>query len=321
MDIKSYNGIYTVDFSDTVPHGKILLIDRNVLNLYESDFCNFEHKFIIDATEEDKTIHTVVKIIDHLLSIKFKKNDTIVVVGGGITQDISSMTAAIFKRGVKWLFVPTTLLSMCDSCIGSKSGLNHGKSKNQIGTFFPPCRVIINTKFLNTLSSQDIDSGIGEILKLYAIGNLPWKNISDDFEASIRNCLHIKKEIIERDEFENNIRAGLNYGHTFGHVFETMSDFKIPHGVAVIIGMYVVDSFFKQDVSKYTSYMPIIRKYIEFICVDDHQQIFDHLCQDKKVKGTSITLIKCDSGVTEFVDTPLDLNLIKQIVDVLLIIH
>ena len=208
------------------------------------------------------------------MELGFTKKNTLHVVGGGITQDIASMCAAIFKRGIEWVFTPTTLLSMCDSCIGSKMGVIHNNSKNQLGTFYPPKRVIINVSFLRSLSKRDIYSGIGEILKLYALDNVPW--VIDDFEEALKKCLSIKKKIVEEDELEKTIRPCLNYGHTFGHVFETMSDFKIPHGVAVLIGMYVIDRYFEKDVIKYGPYMHIIREYSKYLNLDE-ELIMKHL--------------------------------------------
>tara|TARA_B100000405_G_scaffold130855_1_gene91611 strand:+ start:887 stop:1660 length:774 start_codon:yes stop_codon:yes gene_type:complete len=243
------------------------------------------------------------------MELGFTKKNTLHVVGGGITQDIASMCAAIFKRGIEWVFTPTTLLSMCDSCIGSKMGVNHNNSKNQLGTFYPPKRVIINVSFLRSLSKRDIYSGIGEILKLYALDNVPW--VIDDFEEALKKCLSIKKKIVEEDELEKTIRPCLNYGHTFGHVFETMSDFKIPHGVAVLIGMYVIDRYFEKDVIKYGPYMHIIREYSKYLNLDE-ELIMKHLKADKKVLADEITLIKC----REFVKVKLDETLVKDVVTI-----
>jgi 3-dehydroquinate synthase len=252
---------------------------------------------------------TVLKLVDYLMDIGFTKKDTLHVVGGGITQDISSMCAALFKRGIDWIFTPTTLLSMCDSCIGSKMGINHNDSKNQLGTFYPPKQVIIDTTFLKTLSEEDIHSGTGEILKLYALDDLPW-NI-DNLEEALKKCLEIKKKVIEEDELEKTIRPCLNYGHTFGHVFESMSNFKIPHGVAVLIGMYVIDRYFKKDILRYEPYMHIIKKYSAFIVLDE-TLVLKHLKADKKVMSDQITLINC----REFVKVKLDDILVKDVLSI-----
>lgn len=312
MEIKSIFRTYKVDFTSDIPtigNKDVLVIDKTVLDLYKERYSGYTFVFEIDAREDVKTMRTVLKLVDYLVETGFTKNDTLHVVGGGITQDISSMCAALFKRGIEWVFTPTTLLSMTDSCIGSKMGINHGESKNQLGTFYPPKRVIIDVNFLKTLSEEDINSGTGEILKLYALDELPW-NITN-LEEAIRKCLEIKKKIIEEDELEKTIRPCLNYGHTFGHVFESMSNFRIPHGVAVLIGMYVIDRYFKHDVTRYDPYMHIIKKYSAYIILDD-VMVLKHLKSDKKVLSDYITLI----NRREFVKVKLDDILVREIISI-----
>ena len=312
MEVKSIFRTYNVDFTDEKPcigKNDVLVIDSIVFSLYENRYTNAQNIFMIEAREDIKNMNTVLDLVDFLMKTGFTKNDTLHVVGGGITQDIASMCAAIFKRGIDWVFTPTTLLSMCDSCIGSKMGVNHNGSKNQLGTFYPPKRVIVDVSFLRSLSERDIQSGLGEILKLYALGDIPW--VIDDMEESLKKCLLIKKEIIEKDELEKTIRPCLNYGHTFGHVFESMSNFKIPHGVAVLIGMYVIDRYFDVDVIKYGPYMHIIKKYCKYILLDN-TLIFKHLKEDKKVMSDEITLIKC----REFVKVKLDETLVKDVMSI-----
>jgi|TARA_R110000823_G_scaffold301645_2_gene422696 3-dehydroquinate synthase len=312
MEIKSIFHTYNVDFTKELPTigtKDVLAIDKNVLSLYKDRYSEYKYVFEIEAREDVKNITTVLKLVDYLVDIGFTKKDTLHVVGGGITQDISSMCAALFKRGIDWNFTPTTLLSMCDSCIGSKMGINHNNSKNQLGTFYPPKRILIDVTFLETLSEEDIHSGTGEILKLYALDDLPW-NI-DNLEEALKKCLEIKKKVIEEDELEKTIRPCLNYGHTFGHVFESMSNFKIPHGVAVMIGMYVIDRYFKRDVARYSPYMDIIKRYSQNIILDD-ALILKHLKADKKVMSDKITLINC----REFVKVDLNYILVKDVVSI-----
>ena len=312
MEVKSLFRTYRVDFTSDLPNineNDVLVIDKNVFNLYKHRYSGYKYVFEIEAREDLKNMTTVLKLVDYLMDNGFTKNDTLHVVGGGITQDISSMCAALFKRGINWIFTPTTLLSMCDSCIGSKMGINHNDSKNQLGTFYPPKRVMIDVTFLKTLGEEDINSGTGEILKLYALGDLPLD--IDNIEEALKKCLEIKKKVIEEDELEKTIRPCLNYGHTFGHVFESMSDFKIPHGVAVMIGMYVIDRYFQKDVIRYGPYMHIIKKYSKYIILD-HELILKHLKADKKVISNQITLINC----REFVKVDLNDTLVKDVVSI-----
>ena len=312
IKVTSRNKNYHVNFSKSVikpETNDIVIIDRKVDALY--NICSIsERVFLIDAVEENKNMESVMNVIDFMSKSKMKKDGTMHVVGGGITQDISGMAASMYKRGIDWTFTPTTLLSMCDSCIGSKVNVNFESYKNQIGTMYPPNNVVIDTNFLQTLTKEDIDSGIGEMLKLYTIAGMNWH--MKDVEHSIRTCLNIKKTFIEEDEYELTIRPILNYGHTFGHVLETMSEFKIPHGIAVLLGMYVVDAYFGQSLSKYDAYLDTIKQYTKYI-VHDEKLFLDILQNDKKVNGDIIKLIQVHDGHSDIVETVIDMKLVKHV--------
>ena len=182
------------------------------------------------------------------MTSKSKKNK-LIVIGGGITQDVGGFAAAIYKRGINWIFIPTTILSMTDSCIGSKVSINRG-SKNMLGLFGAPNKIFISDYFLNSLSKHDITSGIGEALKLSLIGGIQsYKYFLDQYNKKnyiniIKISSLIKKQLIEYDEFDENERRVLNYGHTIGHAIESVSNYFIPHGIAVLIGMYVINMLF-----------------------------------------------------------------------------
>ena len=151
-------------------------------------------------------------------------------------------------RGLDWDFFPTTLLAQSDSCIGSKSSINSGNIKNILGTFTPPKKIILDVSFLKTLEEKDIYSGIGEMIKVHAINspesfdqiNQSYDKILEDPESMvqfIRASLLFKKRLIELDEFDVGPRNVMNYGHSFGHAIETATNYGIPHGIAVTIGM------------------------------------------------------------------------------------
>ena len=171
----------------------------------------------------------------------------LVAIGGGIMQDITSFMAATILRGVEWIFYPTTLLSQADSCIGSKSSINCRGSKNILGTFTPPQKIYLSTTFLTTLELRELKSGVGEMLKVHAIaGPSDFQSIATDYDdlfsdfemmmKRIRRSLEIKKDYIEKDEFDKGPRLIFNYGHSFGHAIESATNFEIPHGIAVSIG-------------------------------------------------------------------------------------
>ena len=312
IHVKSRSKNYTVHFGTSVPKiqkNDVLVIDKNVAKLYDV-VSHFDRVITVDAVEDNKNMDCVLEIIDQLSEYNVKKSDVMHVYGGGITQDVSGMAASMYKRGLSWNYTPTTLLSMCDSCIGSKVNVNFKGMKNQIGTMYPPNEVTIDTTYLQTLSKSDLDSGVGEILKLFSIANIPW-NITH-LDDSIKTCLNIKKSVIEEDEYENTVRPILNYGHTFGHVFETLSDFKIPHGIAVLLGMYVVDCYFGQDISRYSIFSEKMKRYSKHIKYDE-ELFFTILHNDKKMKGDILNLIKVEHGSSHMVGTIADLNMVKRI--------
>ena len=311
IPIRSKTKNYAVNFNKKplINTHDVLIIDKNVSELYDIS-SDYERVITFDAIEENKYMKNVLNAIEQLSDYNTKKSDTLHVYGGGITQDVAGMAASMYKRGLNWCYTPTTLLSMCDSCIGSKVNVNFKKYKNQLGTMYPPDQVNVDTTYLQTLSSDDIDSGVGEILKLFSIAGVPWE--IDNMDESIKTCLNIKKAFIEEDEYEHTIRPILNYGHTFGHVFETISDFKIPHGIAVLLGMYVVDCYFGQDVSKYNNFMDMMKSYTCHI-KHDEELFLNVLQNDKKVTGDTVNLIKVENGVSCMVKTKVDINMVKRI--------
>lgn len=259
ITIKSYKGEYSVytrkepikRWPDPLLEGKKChyIIDSKVAKLYKnnlSDVFNSGSFCIIEANEPNKSLDKFTDYAEKLISNGVKRGACLVAIGGGIIQDITCFIAATLFRGLDWVFYPTTLLAQADSCIGSKSSINVGNIKNLMGTFTPPKKVFISTDFLKTLDERDIKSGIGEMLKVHAIeGPASFKSIANDFdklsesqilEHYIVRSLEIKKGIIEIDEFDQNIRNKMNYGHSFGHAIESTADFAVPHGIAVSIG-------------------------------------------------------------------------------------
>lgn len=232
----------------------LLLIDEKIYNMYDKQFRITKDKiFTAVATEEFKTLDGVIRVVGFLQEHQFTKGETLVVVGGGIIQDVGAFVGACYKRGIPWVYFPTTLLSMCDSCIGGKTGINHNQAKNQLALFSAPSQVIINPEFLTTLDFREIQSGLGEIIKLHITGGKEFiKNYTkcvregkiinfDYYKELILGSLSVKKAIVEEDEFELNYRRCLNYGHTLGHVIEVLSNYAIPHGQGIVIGMLFVN--------------------------------------------------------------------------------
>lgn len=231
------------------------VVDMNIYKIYNDLFSKIptEKICIIEATEENKTIETALEICEQLTDIPAKRNTTLISVGGGIIQDITGFVANIMYRGIKWIFVPTTLLSACDSCIGGKTSLNYKKYKNLLGTFYPPNEIHICSEFFKSLSEHDFKSGLGEIIKFNIMsGRSGLENIENNIEGLlardndmihrfILSSLNFKKNFIEVDEFDRGERVKLNFAHTFGHAIEVITEYKIPHGTAVAVGMIMAD--------------------------------------------------------------------------------
>ena len=259
FSIKSIIHNYSVSFIDdfsiilnkTLREGDVIIIDRNVRDLYSeklSDSLKKNKHIIIDANETQKSYQGLIPIIEELIEGGFRKNHRLIAIGGGITQDITAFASSIMYRGVDWIFFPTTLLAQGDSCIGSKTSINFGKFKNQVGGFYPPINIYIDLKFLGTLSDKDIKSGLGEMCHYYIVAG------KDDFYRYKNDCpkaldskevmagliarsLEIKKSYIEIDEFDQKERQVFNYGHSFGHAIESLTNYRVPHGIAVSYGM------------------------------------------------------------------------------------
>ncbi|KHK00163.1 3-dehydroquinate synthase [Desulfovibrio sp. TomC] len=228
------------------------IIDTNVWDLYKDSVLSVlpeQDVIILPFDETRKNLATVQEIYDRLMVRSSKRNLTLVSIGGGITQDVTGFAASTLYRGLHWIFVPTTLLAQSDSCIGGKTSLNYQTYKNLVGTFYPPSRVHLYTPFLSTLKDVDYASGLGEVIKLYLMGGrerseaLPGllgpllARQPEVLRQSVRESLLVKISFIEGDEFDTGRRNLLNFGHTLGHALESVSNYRVPHGQAILVGM------------------------------------------------------------------------------------
>ena len=265
LSIKSGQGNYQVTFPasfDDLVHSmlavprSVVLIDSQVALIHAKVLAPLLAKrstLSIAASEEEKTPAGVTKVWEFFQKSDATKQTNVIVIGGGIIQDIGQFAAHNYYRGLKWHYAPTTLLGQADSCIGAKCGINLGLYKNQLGVFHSPSHVWICTSFLSTLSDVEMCSGYGEILKLHLTRSGPelFRELATTISAQgwrnpllsrfIRQSLEVKKTVIEEDEYEADLRRILNYGHTFGHALEAITNHAIPHGVAVAWGIDLIN--------------------------------------------------------------------------------
>ncbi len=230
------------------------LITNDVLkNLYPQIISKFkkERVTIIKDGEKYKNFSTYNYILDRLLKEKIERKDVIAALGGGVVGDLAGFCASSVLRGVNFIQIPTTLLAMCDSSIGGKTGIDTKYGKNLAGSFYFANQVLIDTNFLNTLNDKELKCGMGEILKyafieksckydeFYNLSGYLDKNYNNlDMDYLVQICAKLKACVVSRDFKESGLRKILNFGHTFAHPLELLSNYKlISHGQAVAYGI------------------------------------------------------------------------------------
>jgi 3-dehydroquinate synthase len=234
----------------------LFIIDEEVKKLHNNkiieEFYSYKGKinsFIVKQGEKSKSYLELNKIYSFLLKNNYGRDSLIIAIGGGVTGDLAGYAAATYMRGIQLIQVPTTLLSMVDSSIGGKTGINFENKKNMIGAFYQPKLVLIDTDFIQTLPAREITSGLGEVIKYtYMADKKFFKYVLDNLEKAYQNnstvltnfiytSAAIKAAVVSQDEKESGLRKVLNLGHTFAHSFETNLKFRIKHGEAVIAGL------------------------------------------------------------------------------------
>ena len=319
--VKSTVHDYEVQFIDDskqiltreLKEGDVVIIDNKVRTLYPNILNGVSKRNVvlgIDVNEQQKSYHGIIPILEKLIAGGFRRNHRLVGIGGGIIQDVTAFTSAIIYRGVSWLFFPTTLLAQGDSCIGSKTSINFGEFKNQVGGFYPPNGIYIDLNFLDTLSKSELQSGLGEMSHYFVVaGEGDFKRFKREYPLAkqdknilsglVTRSLEIKKGYIEIDEFDRNKRQVFNYGHSFGHAIESLTNYEVPHGIAVSYGMDMANF-----VSVKLNYLADkirqeIRELLEQIW-DGHvisnlsvEKFANALNKDKKNMGKELRLILC----------------------------
>ena len=297
----------------------LFIVDKNVPKNFIKKInsrinCKKKVIFKFNASEKNKNLMNINSMLKNLFINNFTRNDVIICVGGGITGDLAGFTARIYKRGIKFINIPSTLLSQVDSSIGGKTGFNNKFGKNLVGSFYQPDLVISDTKLLESLPKREIICGYAEILKhsliknkrlflfldknLQSILNLEKKII----ETIILESCKIKKKIVEEDEKESNQRKGLNFGHTFGHAYEATLNYskKLNHGEAVLFGILSAAKLSKKLGTLNKSEYQLILSHLtklkfnnlnNFFKMKDLNKIIKFMTVDKKNTSKKINFI------------------------------
>jgi 3-dehydroquinate synthase len=240
--IKEYWDKYSSSF--LITHPLLREIYKEDLSIPE------ENVIYVPVGEKSKSFQEVIKISKELAKRMADRRSALFAFGGGVVGDLTGFIASIYMRGIKYIQIPTTLLSQVDSSIGGKTGINIREGKNLIGTFYHPDAVIIDIKTLDTLSEREYKSGIAEVIKYGMIMNYEFfkfleKNVDSILSKDVDKLLYVikesllcKKYVVEKDEKESSLRMILNFGHTFGHAIEAKGGYRrFLHGEAVAIGM------------------------------------------------------------------------------------
>lgn len=338
ITIKSKFGNYTVDHINKLSfkksENKFYLVDKNVYKKILKKKIK-GNLIVLNTSEKLKNYYEIGKIIKKLINLKVRKNSIIIAIGGGIVQDITGFICSILFRGIQWNFYPSTLLSQGDSCIGAKTSINFAEAKNQLGNFYPPSKIFVFIDFLKYLKKKDIYSGLGELAHYFLISNLKdWKffvlNLENYLDEDNKNksiilknlifkSLLIKKKFIEKDELDTGKRLILNYGHSFGHCIEKLTNYKIPHGLAVAHGINIANFFsFRLNFMNYKKFKEIEKIICKIVNLNEISNLnisnfINILKKDKKNIGNSFRIILSKDIGRMFVKQINNENIVKNL--------
>ncbi|MEJ5352271.1 MAG: 3-dehydroquinate synthase [Melioribacteraceae bacterium] len=342
IDIKIPNNSYPVFIGSGIFHrladfeiiksnkNIFLVVDKNLYLNHQKTISSFYEKLdgkkffhIFEAKEENKSFNSLKEIFSKLIKNNFGRDTLLISIGGGITGDIASFAASIYSRGIKYIQVPTTLLSMVDSSVGGKTGINFGNTKNIIGSFYQPELVLIDTNFLKTLPQDEIICGMGEILKYgLLIGDDFYNEIknklqklldvkSNVIEDVIKKCVQFKGDIVKNDEKEKSgLRKILNLGHTFAHAIEVEQKHNLKHGQAVIVGLtcalHLSNKINLLQDSELENYLPLLLKFSDSIDIQKYNpnKLYEIMKRDKKNKDAEIKFVLLKKAGQLLIDVP-----------------
>lgn len=304
---------------DFVGENNYLVVISKTVNKIYGKILNFDKEkvLVINDGEKEKNIYNFIKITDRLELENLTRKSYVIAIGGGVIGDMAGFAAASYRRGIGLIQVPTTLLSCVDSSVGGKVAINTKQGKNMLGAFYQPSVVFINLNFLNTLDDKQFKSGLGEVLK-YAFIEKSCLSVVDykffdflnvnaekiltrDFnflDKIIRISLALKIAVVTKDEKESGLRKILNFGHTYGHAIEELTDFSaFTHGEAVVYGIYFIFNYAHKMQIIDANYKEKALMFLDKFKFKDKPKMFNkhkvikYMFSDKKVDNDRIKII------------------------------
>ncbi|MCT4631781.1 MAG: 3-dehydroquinate synthase [Firmicutes bacterium] len=303
-----------LEFDEKSDDKYVIFSDKNVYYHYKGLFDQIVKEangrvflYVSEAGEKSKHISAINKAYEFLVEKGINRKDTVIALGGGVVGDFAGFIASTYMRGIKFVQVPTTLLSQVDSSVGGKVAVNLDVGKNLVGSFYQPDIVLIDPEFLITLKDRYFMDGLAEVIKYGFIKEEKIidilekcedrKDIMDNIQELIRISCEIKKDIVIEDEKESGIRAILNFGHTIAHSIEKLGNYsKYTHGEAVAIGMVkILEAGAKSGVTD-VALISRARKLLESFALPveseyTNEELYKNLLNDKKFEGQNIKLI------------------------------
>lgn len=307
----------------------LVITDENVFAIYSERLKNimaglnyFIYKF--PAGEKSKSMENYISINKFLLENNFNRGDIIIAFGGGVVGDISGFVAATYLRGIDFISVPTTLLSMIDSSVGGKNGINFMNLKNQIGAFYFPKYVHIDYSFLESLDQRNINNGLAEIFKYSVLRDREFFDYLKsakklDYEKIIYKSLKIKLDFVRDDERDRGKRQKLNLGHTIGHGIESLSNYKLNHGESIGIGtIYMARAAYKMGLAEVDFSKDLVRTFKKYNLPTAYdfetEEILEILKHDKKINKNLINVI-LPVKIGEVISKKITFDELKKIID------
>lgn len=304
--------------------GRVAIVsDTNVAPLYlsaaESTLKSngFEvSSYVFPAGEDSKSGETYLSLLNYLSEIKLTRADALIALGGGVVGDLTGFAAATFLRGIALIQIPTSLLACVDSSVGGKTAIDLAAGKNLAGAFYQPNLVLCDPALLQTLPEDIFADGCAEVIKYGMIGSKSLLDFLSDaparehLEQVIAECVAMKRDIVESDEFDTGKRQLLNMGHTFAHSIEALSEYRISHGSAVAIGMHIITrAAIKKglcDEACLRVLERLLQKYgLPMRCPYRAEELSEKALSDKKRSGDCITLVvPTDVGRCELMPVP-----------------